>query len=143
MRTTLITLMIIALPIFHLSAQMSPDELVTPFFNSINQGEISKAIRELPKSQSLTNDTVQINRAIARLQTAEENAGDYLGFELIEVQEISDSYLIQSYLIKYTDVPLRINFVVYRPLKLWQVNSISFQQLPEDNRPVRNARRRF
>jgi hypothetical protein len=52
-------------------------------------------------------------------------AGEYCGYELIEKEEVSPSYVVLTYFIKYYNAPQKIQFTFYKPKDSWQVIQIN------------------
>jgi hypothetical protein len=103
------------------SAQNTPEEIAKEFFNLVGQKKYTEAIDKLPASAQLINDTAFNTKLKAKLNSLESRNGEYCGYELIEKDEVSPSYLVYTYFIKYTEQPHRIQFIFYKPKDRWQV----------------------
>lgn len=79
-----------------------------------------------------TNPWMQRNiDAVTKLKNEMEGlnenfVGKYYGYELITEKRISNSYLLQSYLVKYDRQPIRYTFQFYKPDKTWIINSFQY-----------------
>ena len=106
-------------------AQNEPEDYIASFFDLAGQGKIKEAIDMMPANNKFENDTSYTSKLLARLGVLEKNSGDYCGYELIEKEEVTESYIIYTYFMKFMNVPQKIQFVFYKPKDAWQVNHIS------------------
>lgn len=122
-------------------SQNSPEIVVENFFSYLEAGNNSEAIKTLPVCSNIENDTSFYNNILLKLDENEALFGKYCGYELIEKNEISESFITAEYLIKYLEAPRRVQFVFYKPLDNWQVNqiTINFRERMNNarNRPVK------
>jgi hypothetical protein len=122
-------------------SQSSPEIIADNFFSHLEAGNTSEAIKSLPVSSIIESDTSFHAKTVLTLNENEALFGKYCGYELIEKNEISESFITAEYLVKYTDAPRRVQFVFYKPLDKWQVNQviINFRERPTSarNRPAR------
>jgi hypothetical protein len=137
-------MLIIVLSIFSLTycySQNSPEIIAKNFFTHLQAGNNDKAIESLPLGSNLESDTTLSVKLLAKLQENTTSFGEFCGYELIEQNEITESYIISEYLIKYLDAPRRIQFVFYKPKDQWQVNQVNInfreRQTSAQNRPAR------
>ena len=110
-------------------AQDMPKELVEKFFNEYKKEGISSALDNLyATNENLINNTEGIIYLKNQMQKdlTEENVGKYHGYELIVEKNLSESYLLLSYLIKYEGIPHIYNFQFYKPDKKWKLYSFKF-----------------
>jgi hypothetical protein len=137
-------MLIIVLSIFSFTycySQDSPEIIAEKFFSHLQAGNPDKAIESLPMGPILQTDTTLSAKLLARLNENQASFGKYCGYELIEQNEISESYIFSEYLIKYLDAPRRIQFVFYKPTDKWQINQVNInyreRQTNTRNRPVK------
>ncbi len=107
------------------SGQNEPEDYVKSFFSLIAEGKFTEAIENLPTNEKFNSDTSYTFKLLKRLEITTKTTGDYCGYELIEKEEISPSYVVYTYFIKYTNEPVRIQFMFYKPKDTWQVNNVS------------------
>ena len=106
-------------------AQNEPEDYIATFFDLAGQGKIKEAIEIMPANNKFENDTSYASKLLARLEVLRKNSGDYCGYELIEKEEVTESYIIYTYFMKFMNAPQKIQFVFYKPKDAWQVNHIS------------------
>jgi len=106
-------------------AQNEPEDYVKSFFALVAQGKITEAIEKMPTNEKFDSDTSYAAKLHTRLETAAKNSGEYCGYELIEKEEVSPSYVVYTYFIKYLNAPQQIQFTFYKPKDSWQVNNIN------------------
>jgi len=105
--------------------QETPESMVGTFFSSIAEGNFSQAIDYLlSTNQNLKNDSTLEATFTNNLKASHARNGVYCGYELIEKEQVSESFVNYSYFIKYMDNPVKINFTFYKPREKWQVNSV-------------------
>ena len=107
------------------SAQGTPEEISKSFFDLVGQKKYSEAVQSLPASKQLEADTALNTRLLVKLKGLGMKDGEYCGFELITKEEVSPSYVVLTYFIKYMDVPQRIQLTFYKPKDVWQVIQVS------------------
>lgn len=105
-------------------SQNTPATIADNFFSNLETGNHKEALSSLPVSEKLESDTSITAQLLQKLDGNITSLGKYCGYELIEQNEITDSYIITEYLIKYLNAPRRIQFVFYKPVDNWQVNQI-------------------
>jgi hypothetical protein len=125
MRTIIIHLAILFTSTCFCYSQNSPEEYIDSFFKYIAQERYEDAMYVLPANQRLDNDTSYLSQTISRLENFRDAYGRYCGYELIEKKEVSPSYIVFSYFIKYSSAPQRIQFVFYKPEDAWQLNQVT------------------
>jgi hypothetical protein len=120
------TFFVILLGSFQFSfAQETPESMVGTFFSSIAEGNFSQAVDYIISTNpNLKNDSTLEATLTNNLKASHTRNGVYCGYELIEKEQVSESYINYSYYIKYMNNPVRINFTFYKPREKWQVNSI-------------------
>ncbi len=106
-------------------AQNEPEDYVATFFNLLGQGKISEAIHKIPTNNKFDSDTSYTSKLLTKLELLSKNSGEYCGYELIEKEEVSESYIVYTYFIKYMNVPQQIQFIFYKPKDAWQINHIA------------------
>ena len=120
---------IVLLTMFFLAANLSiaqnePEDYAKLFFDLVAQGKITEAITSMPTNEKFESDTSYLTKLQTKLVELAKSSGEYCGYELIEKEEVSASYVIYTYFIKYMNAPQKIQIVFYKPKDSWQVNHI-------------------
>lgn len=55
-----------------------------------------------------------------------KDLGEYCGYELIASNQLGDSYVISSFLVKYERQPYRIELEFYKPKEDWKIQNFSY-----------------
>lgn len=106
-------------------AQSSPEDYTRTFFDLVGQKKYAEAIEQMPVNKKLENDTSYTTKLLGKLEMVGEKAGEYCGYELIEKEEVSPSYMVLTYFIKYFNAPQKIQFTFYKPKDAWQVINVN------------------
>lgn len=105
-------------------SQDTPETIAANFFSYLETGNHKEALTSLPVNEKLESDTTITAQLLEKLDGNLTSLGKYCGYELIEQNEITDSYIIAEYLIKYLNAPRRMQFIFYKPVDEWQVNQV-------------------
>jgi len=114
--------------------QSSPDQIVNGFFETFVKKGASEALDGLYE----TNPWVERNvDAVTKLKNEieglnEDFVGKYYGYELITEKKISDSFVLQSYIIRYDRQPIRFTFQFYKPNIEWRLFSFKYDANLDD-----------
>lgn len=123
---------ILLIPILFLTfngfAQKTPNDLVTQFFSDYEKNGVSVALDNLYKTNKWMDRSAD---AIVKLKSSmeglnEDFVGKYYGYELIVEKKLTDSFLLQSYLVKFDRQPIRYTFEFYKPNDKWILFSLQF-----------------
>ncbi|SOE20114.1 hypothetical protein SAMN06298216_0613 [Spirosomataceae bacterium TFI 002] len=123
---------ILVIPIFAISlagfAQKSPNDLVKKFFKEYENDGPSMAIDNLYKTNKWMSRSTD---AIAKLKSSmeglnEDFVGKFYGYELIVEKKLTDSFLLQSYLVKFDRQPIRYTFQFYKPNDEWMIFGLKY-----------------
>jgi hypothetical protein len=106
-------------------AQNTPEDYTKLFFDLLGQKKYSEAIEQMPVNTKLENDTSYTSKLLGKLEMVGEKAGEYCGYELIEKEEVSPSYITLTYFIKYYNVPQKIQFTFYKPKDAWLLINVN------------------
>ncbi len=118
---------ILSLSIFSCSiaqAQNTPDDLIKTFFAGYQKNS-GKAIDDI----YLTNPwAIRIKDAIENIKKevggyTADYMGAYYGYERIVKKQLSESFILYSFLVKYDRQPLRFTFEFYKPNDAWRLFS--------------------
>jgi hypothetical protein len=123
-----------------LAAQNAPEDYVNSFFTLIGQQKYAEAVEKLPANKLLKEDTSFNSKLIAKLRVASQKTGEYCGYELIQKEEVSPSFMLLTYYIKYLYTPQKIQFTFYKPKDSWQLMQVN---LSIQNRPAATGRKQI
>jgi hypothetical protein len=124
MRTIAITLILVISAGFAF-AQTTPEDYTKTFFDLVGQKKYTEAIEKMPVNKRLENDSSFTTKLLGKLEMAGNKAGEYCGYELIQKEEISPSFVMYTYFIKYYNFPQKIQFTFYKPKDEWLVTQIN------------------
>ncbi len=104
--------------------QTSPEDLIKNFFNTYSKNS-GKAIEDLystnPWSVRIKDGIEGIKKEVNSYTP--EYVGKYYGYELIAKKQLSESFVLYSYLVKYDRQPMRFIFKFYKPDAKWTLYS--------------------
>ena len=109
-------------------SQERPEDIVEKFFADFAESGSDVALDNL----YATNAWISRNMdAISNLKDQlrgmnEELVGDYFGYELISEVRFSDSFLAQSYMVKFDRQPIRFIFQLYKPNDRWKIYGFEY-----------------
>ena len=109
-------------------AQDGPNKLVEAFFEDYQKIGPSKALDNLYSTNKWMNRATD---AISNLKNKleglnEDYVGKYYGYELMVEKKLAESYILQSYLVKFDRQPIRYTFQFYKPNDEWLIYSFQF-----------------
>ena len=132
-RTIFLLLVIIGSYSAQAQSANTPEDIIAHFFAIYEKDGLKPGLdnifsygdKEVMKALSYIKDTLA--------GTAKGLGQKYSGYELILKKNITPSYGLYSYLIKYPSGPLRFNFIFYKPQDKWVIIDFSFdsQIVPE------------
>jgi hypothetical protein len=109
---------------FSIYSQSTPNQLINNFFEEFPKNS-DKAIDDLyatnPWSLRIKDGIERIKKEI-NSYTVDE-VGEYYGYEPITNTQLSESFILLSYIIKYDRQPLRFTFMFYKPNNQWRLYS--------------------
>ena len=124
MRNTLLVFVLLIVSNIIL-AQNEPEDYLATFFDLVGKGKITEAIEKMPANEKFDSDTSYTAKLLTKMEQLTQNSGEYCGYEIIEKDEVTASYIVYTCFIKYMNVPLQIQFVFYKPKDAWQINHIA------------------
>lgn len=74
----------------------------------------------------LESNQDQVTAIKLKLGTAVAVIGEYTGYEPVIVKEIGQSMMQGTYMVKYLRQPLFFTFIMYKPEKYWQIQTLRF-----------------
>ena len=122
-------LLLVVLAITKMSfSQQTPDEMVNTFFEKFKENGSTEALNFLYEQNEWisksSDDVILLKNQMESL--SEDYIGKYFGYEQIVEKKLSDSFILRSYIVKYSRQPLRFTFKFYRPDDLWIFYGFSY-----------------
>lgn len=110
------------------------ETIIDTFFTYYEKQGIEKAVDYVFATNPWMNDSKEaITNIKLRLDKAVSLLGEYNGYELIIKQEAGTSYVLLSYLVKYSRQPIQFTFVLYKPDDKWQIQNLKFDDSIDDD----------
>jgi hypothetical protein len=109
------------------SSTGSYDDLVTKFFDLVNDGKPEAAVESLYKTNPYSDkiaDTIQNMKSSLASTTA--MVGGYRGSSLIIRKELGDRLAYLYYVAAYDREPLKFEFFFYKPGDRWVIQSFAY-----------------
>lgn len=133
-RSIVLTLVCTAILAFSAVAQNTPESLVQQFFETYNKQGSAKALDELYSTNNWidTDGDAMLNLKNQMAGLTTDYIGKYYGYELIVERTISDSFILQSYIVKFDRQPLRFTFQFYRPDNEWRLQAFQYDANMDD-----------
>lgn len=105
---------------------------ITRFFNYILDSNVTAAYNDLFESSYITNQTVRIKTLITQTHRAIELYGNLRGYEPVNFEQVSPSYIRIRYLGLHTRIPIRWIFTFYKsPGNGWVITNVKFDDYSE------------
>lgn len=102
---------------FSLYGNKGPDEAVDFIFST---------------NKYLQSNKEQVTAIKLKLVTAVAVIGDYTGYEPVIIKEFGQSMVQGTYMVKYLRQPLFFTFILYKPDKYWQIQTLRFDDKLSD-----------
>jgi hypothetical protein len=99
----------------------TPVALIDTFFKKYKNDGTNTAIDYLFGTNKLFTNEAQIALLKAKLDSLQKTVGQYLAKELIAEKNTSPSLVFYSYLVKFTNQPIRFTFMFYKPQNDWEL----------------------
>lgn len=117
-----------------LKAQNSADEILEIFFEYYSQNKTDDAIDYVfSTNKYLQGAEQQIVSIKEKLKTVTSVIGPYFGYEKILEKKLGESYVFIKCMVKHDRQPLFFTFMLYKPDKIWQLQSLRFDDKLEDS----------
>ncbi|HPB02146.1 MAG TPA: hypothetical protein PLZ67_04260 [Bacteroidales bacterium] len=120
--------LLLFIPALYINAQETTYQAVIDNFFSIykNDGR-EKAIDYIFSTNPfLEPNSEQVTAIKLKLATAVAVIGDYYGFDPVSVKELGPAMTIGTYMVRYKRQPLFFTFILYKPDKIWQIQTLRF-----------------
>ncbi|OCB71798.1 hypothetical protein [Flavobacterium crassostreae] len=106
-------------------SQDLPDEMIKSFFTQYSKNP-AKAVEKIYQTSIWTSrlkDGIEDMKNEVGKYTI-DYMGEYYGSELITKKQLSNTFVLYSYLLKYDRQPIRFIFKLYRPNDKWVLFSL-------------------
>jgi hypothetical protein len=120
---------------WQLQAQNSPEIIIDNFFETFKTQK-EKAIRDLydtnpwaKKAQPNIDNLIKVVNGLTL-----EFIGQYYGYELLDKKNISNKFIIYTYIVYYDRQPLRFQFKFYKPGKKWKLHEFNMNDKFDDKK---------
>lgn len=114
-------------------AQASPEQIIDKFFQDLVTEKPEKTIDNLYTHMPwIANIKTEIDKLKTQFVTLQTYFGKYCGNVLITKKDISNTFFIYSYLVKYERQPVRFIFKFYKPKDAYIVFSFSYDMSLEE-----------
>jgi len=100
-------------------AAKSPVSIIDTFFKKYKSDGTSPAIDYLFSTNKLFSNEAQITLLKVKLDSLQKSVGLYLGKEAIAQKSAGTSLVFYSYLVKFSNQPVRFTFMFYKPKNDW------------------------
>lgn len=130
-RSILITVFILS--VFNVLGQDKGEDIINIFFKQYETNP-TKAVEDIfntsPYNGRMRDGIDNIKNELSKLTI--DYVGKYYGHELIVKKQLSGSFVLYSYLIKYDRQPLRFIFKMYKPNDKWMLYSFKYDSNLDD-----------
>jgi len=101
--------------------------VIEKFFSFYKDDGPEKAIDYIFSTNPyLDPSSEQVTAIKLKLATAVAVIGDYYGYDAVVVKELGPAMTVGTYMIRYKRQPLFFTFILYKPDKLWQIQTLRF-----------------
>ncbi|MFH2142070.1 MAG: hypothetical protein ABIJ97_06595 [Bacteroidota bacterium] len=129
----IISIIILLFSLSFVYSQSSPEELTSKFFELYQKEGASKAVEYVFSTNKYMDKNSDILVQIqSRLNQLVNLVGNYNGYELVQSKYIGESYLQQSFMLKYDRQPIKFIFLLYKPKDVWQIQNLRFDDKFDD-----------
>lgn len=105
-----------------LFAQNTPEKIIKDFFDTYKT-DPQQAITDLYATNPWIKDSEGLleNLRNGVKSLTEETVGPFLGYDFISKMNLTENYVLYSYLAKYDRQPFKFTFQFYRPGDKWMI----------------------
>jgi len=130
----ILTSMIVLLLSLGLSAQETPEEMVTTFFATLKAENSDAALDQLYATNSWMSKNMESIQSLKEQMAGltEDFVGTLHGHDLIIEKKLTERYRLLSYLARYDRQPIRFTFQFYRPDETWKIYSFKYDGSLDD-----------
>jgi len=127
MKKLIIVLLLLAPAVQLLAQETTYQGVIEKFFSMYKDDGPEKAIDYIFSTNPyLEPNSDQVTAIKLKLVTAVAVIGDYYGFDPVVVKELGPSMTIGTYMVRYKRQPLFFTFILYKPDKVWQIQTLRF-----------------
>ncbi len=124
----MLLILLLTMPCMVAIAQETPEQMISRFFDLYENEGVSPAIDDLYSSNRWVDAgneaVVELKSQLAGLDT--NLVGEYYGYELLSSHNLTDSFVLYIYMVKFERQPIRFIFQYYKPLDTWMTYSFEF-----------------
>jgi len=118
-----------------------PEKIVTKFFETYKSNGPKAALGTLLPTNKYISKAVADSVAI-KLESLTTGLGDLQGIEKLRQRKYGESITLLTYIVKYSQQPLRFNFKFYQPGNGWRIQNFGYEtdfvdELDETVKPYR------
>ena len=106
------------------NCQSNKDSIISIFFKLYKDNPVNAYESLFVKSKWMTAKNIQSGKS--QLKDFINDLGEYEGYEFITEKQAGQSYILESFLVKYERQPVRFTFILYRPLNTWQLQDFTY-----------------
>jgi len=113
--------------------QSNPEDLLSTFFKEYAKTP-AKAVEDIYATNPWTSrirDGIETMKNEVNKYTF-DYVGKYFGYELITKKQLSESFILYSYMVKYDRQPIRFTFKLYKPSDKWTLYAFKIDSELDD-----------
>lgn len=108
------------------TAQQTPEQMSTVFFETLKADRAEAAIRGLTEGSLVAKKTTELQAIVGQLTTTRQVFGPIGSITSIKTKKLGDDLTESTYIINYKEAPLKAVFVHYRSLGTWKIANFRF-----------------
>jgi hypothetical protein len=115
-------------------AQTGFEPVLDTFFQYYGEGKTDEAVDYIFSTNKHLESSHQQKTALKdKMKTITQVIGDYYGYENILIRTAGKSYVIVKCMVMHDRQPMFFTFYLYKPLNDWQLQSLKFDDKPDEN----------
>jgi|GEM_PF-400663 ABC-type amino acid transport substrate-binding protein len=127
MKKLIFALVLMTSAVTMLAQESTYQGVIDHFFTTYKNDGPEKAIDYIFSTNPyLESNTEQVTTIKLKLATAVAVIGDYYGFDPVIVKELGPSMTVGTYMVRYKRQPIFFTFILYKPDKIWQIQTLRF-----------------
>ena len=100
------------------------ETLTTQFFRTFKTDPIKAYDNLFADNKWISKSDLETTKI--KLRDYFADLGDFYGYEEITTKKAGESYVLKSFLVKYDRQPVRITFILYKPVHKWKIQNFSY-----------------
>jgi hypothetical protein len=107
-------------------AQTKSEEeaLTTQFFKTFKSDPVKAYDNLFGDNKWISKSDLETTKI--KLRDYFADLGEFYGYEEITLKKAGESYILKSFLVKYDRQPVRITFILYKPVDKWKIQNFSY-----------------